>query len=173
MTSSAGIDSLVTKGRVLDASKVDVRLGAADGSGAAMPDITTPDALRAILRAASAVASIDPNGGATSGPFIDQLFERLGVADMVRGKGVLCAAGSDVVRAVASGRASIGITQAAELIGLPGLACRDRRRAVQVKEPFRQLELRAVRPDWRKALRRKAMQHTVSRWGPAKQANCR
>jgi molybdate transport system substrate-binding protein len=87
-----------------------------------MPDITTPDALRAVLRAVSAVASIDPNGGGTSGPFIDKLFERLGVADVVRGKGVLCANGGDVVRAVASGRAAIGITQAAELIGLPGLA---------------------------------------------------
>lgn len=125
MTSSAGIDSLVAKGRVLAASKVDVggmRLGVAVGSGAAMPDITTPDAVRAVLRAASAVASIDPNGGGTSGPFIDQLFDRLGVADVVRGKGVLCATGADVVRAVASGRAAIGITQAAELIGLPGLA---------------------------------------------------
>jgi molybdate transport system substrate-binding protein len=125
MTSSVGIDSLVAKGRVLAASKVDVggmRLGAAVGSGAAMPDITTPDALRAALRAASAVASIDPNGGGTSGPFIDKLFERLGVDDVVRGNGVLCATGGDVVRAVASGQAAIGITQAAELIGLPGLA---------------------------------------------------
>ena len=117
MTSSAGIDSLVAKGRILAASKVDVggmRLGVAVGSGAAMPDITTPNALRAVLGAASAVASIDPNGGGTSGPFIDKLFDRLGVADVVRGKGVLCATGADVVRAVASGRASIGITQAAE-----------------------------------------------------------
>jgi molybdate transport system substrate-binding protein len=125
MTSSVGIDSLVAKGRVLAAGKVDVggmRLGIAVRSGAAMPDISTPDALRAVLRAAPAVASIDPNGGGTSGPFIDKLFERLGVADAVREKGVLCATGADVVRTVASGQGSIGITQAAELIGLPGLA---------------------------------------------------
>jgi molybdate transport system substrate-binding protein len=125
MTSSAGIDSLAAKGRVVAASKIDVggmRLGVAVRSGAPEPDISTPDALRAVLRAAPAVASIDPNGGGTSGPFIDKLFERLGVADAVRGKGVLCATGADVVRAVASGQGSIGITQAAELIGLPGLA---------------------------------------------------
>jgi molybdate transport system substrate-binding protein len=87
-----------------------------------VPDIKTSDALREVLRNAPAVASIDPHGGGTSGPFIDRLFERLGVAEVVRSNGVLCATGADVVRAVASGRASLGMTQAAELIGLPGLA---------------------------------------------------
>jgi molybdate transport system substrate-binding protein len=125
MTSSAGIDSLAAKGRVVGMSKIDVggmRLGIAVKSGAPVPDIATSDALREVLRAAPAVASIDPNGGGTSGPFIDSLFDRLGIADTVRARGVLCATGADVVRAVASGRASVGMTQAAELIGLPALA---------------------------------------------------
>jgi molybdate transport system substrate-binding protein len=125
MTSSAGIDSLAARGRVVGSSKVDVggmRLGVAIKSGTSMPDIKTSAALREVLRAAPAVASIDPRGGATSGPFIDKMFERLGIADEVRAKGIPCATGGDVVRAVASGRAAIGITQAAELIGLPGLA---------------------------------------------------
>jgi molybdate transport system substrate-binding protein len=124
MTSSVGIDSLAAKGRVVGASKVDVggmRLGIAVKAGAPIPDIRTADALREVLRTAPAVASIDPQGGGTSGPFIDKLFERLGIADVVRAKGILCATGADVVRAVASGRASLGMTQAAELIGLPGL----------------------------------------------------
>jgi molybdate transport system substrate-binding protein len=125
MTSSAGIDSLAAKGRVAAATKADVggmRLGVAVKSGTPVPDIKTSGALREVLRAAPAVASIDPHGGGTSGPFIDKLFERLGVAHEVRAKGILCATGADVVRAVASGRASLGMTQAAELIGLPGLA---------------------------------------------------
>jgi molybdate transport system substrate-binding protein len=125
MTSSAGIDSLAAKGRVVGATKIDVggmRLGVAVKSGTPVPDIKTSAALREVLRAAPAVASIDPHGGGTSGPFIDKLLERLGVAHQVRAKGILCATGADVVRAVASGRASIGMTQAAELIGLPGLA---------------------------------------------------
>jgi molybdate transport system substrate-binding protein len=124
MTSSAGIDSLAAKGRVVGATKIDVggmRLGVAVRSGTPVPDIKTSAALREVLRAAPAVASIDPHGGGTSGPFIDKLFERLGVAHEVRAKGILCATGADVVRAVASGRASLGMTQAAELIGLPGL----------------------------------------------------
>jgi molybdate transport system substrate-binding protein len=125
MTSSVGIDSLAAKGRVVAASKVDVggmRLGIAVRSGAPSLDITTADALREALRAASAVASIDPHGGATSGPYIAQLFERLGVAAEVRARGVPCKTGGDVARAVASGRATLGLTQAAELIGVEGLS---------------------------------------------------
>jgi molybdate transport system substrate-binding protein len=125
MTSAVGIDSLAAKGKVVRASKVDVggmRLGVAVTAGLPLPDIGTADALRAALRAAPAVASIDPQGGGTSGPFIAKVFERLGVADEVRASGVLCATGADVVRAVASGRAALGMTQAAELIGLPEIA---------------------------------------------------
>ncbi len=124
MTSGVGIDSLAAKGRVVAGSKVDVggmRLGIAAKAGAPLPDLATADALRTALRAAPAVASIDPQGGGTSGPYIDKIFERLGVAQEVRARGVLCKTGADVVRAVASGRATLGITQAAELIGLEGL----------------------------------------------------
>ena len=125
MTSAVGIDSLAAKGKVVGASKVDVggmRLGVAVTAGLPMPDIGTADALRAALRAAPAVASIDPHGGGTSGPFIAKVLERLGVVDEVGAKEILCTTGADVVRAVASGRASLGMTQAAELIGLPGIA---------------------------------------------------
>ena len=123
MTSSTGIDSLAASGRVIASTKVDVggmRLGVAVRSGAAEPDIRTPAALRGALRAA-AVAYIDPHGGGTSGPFLDRLFERLGVAGEVRANGIRCATGGDVVRAVAAGSAALGVTQAAELIGLPGV----------------------------------------------------
>ena len=68
------------------------------------------------------MASIDPHGGATSGPYIDKLFERLGVAAEVRARGVPCKTGGDVGRAVVSGRATLGLTQAAELIGVEGLS---------------------------------------------------
>jgi molybdate transport system substrate-binding protein len=108
----------------LEATKVDVggmRLGVAVPAGVPAPDIATPAALRDALRAAP-VAYIDPHGGGTSGPFLAKAFERLGVADQVRAHGVVCATGRDVVEAVASGRAALGLTQAAELIGVPGVA---------------------------------------------------
>jgi molybdate transport system substrate-binding protein len=123
MTSAAGIDSLAAKRRIIAATKVDVggmRLGVAAKAGAPAPDIKTSDALRRALLAAT-VAYIDPHGGGTSGPFLVKAFERLGVADEVRANGILCATGRDVVQAVASGRAALGLTQAAELIGAPGV----------------------------------------------------
>ena len=55
-------------------------------------------------------------------PSPQETAERLGIAAEVRAKGVLCKTGGDVTRAVASGRASLGLTQAAELIGVEGLS---------------------------------------------------
>ena len=121
LTSAAGIDALAAKGRLDAATKVEVgrmRLGVAVGPSAAAPDLATADTLRAALLAAPGLAYIDPKGGGTTGPYFVTLFERLGMASEIAQKGVLCATGKDVVRAVASGRATIGLTQASELIGV-------------------------------------------------------
>jgi molybdate transport system substrate-binding protein len=123
-TSSAGIDTLAAKGRLDAATKVEVgrmRLGVAVSPSAAAPDLATADTLRAALLAAPGIAYIDPKGGGTTGPYFVTLFERLGMASEIAQKGVLCATGKEVVRAVASGRAAIGLTQASELIGIEGV----------------------------------------------------
>ena len=124
MTSSAGIDALAAKGRVDPATKREagrMRLGVAMSPSAADPDLATADTLRAALLAAPGVAYIDPKGGGTSGPYFVTLFGRLGLSAEIDRKGVLCATGKEVVRAVASGRATIGLTQASELIGVEGV----------------------------------------------------
>jgi len=124
LTSAAGIDHLVAGGLADRASSVEIgrmRLGVAVGPGLPMPDLSTADLVRAVLLAAPHVAYIDPNGGGTSGPFIQKLFERIGVADQMKQSGVLCKTGKDVVRAVASGGATCGLTQASELIGATGV----------------------------------------------------
>jgi molybdate transport system substrate-binding protein len=124
LTSSTSIDTLAAKGRVQAASKVEVgrmRLGIAVNPSAADPDLASADSLRAALLAAPGVAYIDPKGGGTTGPYFVTLFERLGVASEIAQKGVLCPTGKDVVRTVASGRTTIGLTQASELIGVEGV----------------------------------------------------
>jgi molybdate transport system substrate-binding protein len=68
------------------------------------------------------VAYIDPNGGGTSGPFFEKIFSTLGVADAVHAKAVLCKTGAEIVSAVASGKAEIGMTQASEIAGASGVA---------------------------------------------------
>ena len=124
LTSAAGIDHLVACGLADRASSVEIgrmRLGVGIPPGLPKPDMSTADSVRSLLLAAPRVAYIDPKGGGTSGPFIANLFERLGIADQMNQRGVLSRTGKDVVRAVASGEATCGLTQASELIGAEGV----------------------------------------------------
>jgi molybdate transport system substrate-binding protein len=124
MTSSAGVKALANQG-ALAADEVVIgkmRLGVAVPSGVTMPDLNSTEAFRALLLSANKVAYIDPNGGGTSGPFFEKMFTSLGVADAVHAKAVLCKTGAEIVNAVASGRATIGMTQASEIIGGNGVA---------------------------------------------------
>ncbi len=125
LTSSASLDALSARGRIVPGTKVDVgrmRLGIGVKAGAAVLDISTAAALRATLLAAPSVAYIDPKGGGTSGAFFAKLFERLGVAAEIEAKGIACATGIEVDKAIASGRAALGMTQASEIIGAEGIA---------------------------------------------------
>jgi molybdate transport system substrate-binding protein len=123
-TSAAGIATLVGAG-LADAGTATeiarVGLGIAVAEGLALPELSSGDAVRAALLSAKRVAFIDPNGGGTSGPFIAKLFERLGVATQLNASGVLSKTGKDVVRNVVTGEATLGITQATELIGAKGV----------------------------------------------------
>jgi molybdate transport system substrate-binding protein len=120
LTSAAGIAHLVAAGLADAGSQAEiarVRLGAAVPPGLPLPDLSTADAVRAALLSARRVASIDPKGGGTSGPLIAKLFERLGVAVQLAESGGLSKTGKDVVRAIASGEATFGVSQATEFIG--------------------------------------------------------
>ena len=124
MTSSAGVKALA-KQSVLIADEVVIgkmRLGVAVQSGAPKPNLASTETFRALLISANKVAYIDPNGGGTSGPFFEKMFASLGVAEAVHAKAVLCKTGAEIVNAVASGRATIGMTQASEIIGGNGVA---------------------------------------------------
>jgi molybdate transport system substrate-binding protein len=128
LSSSASLDKLAAAGKVAANSKVDVgrmRLGAVVKHGAPLPDLKTVPALRAALLAAPAVAYIDPRGGGTSGAFFAKMFERLGIVDQMQAKAVLAATGADVAKAVSDGRATLGMTQASELIGAQGVEFAD------------------------------------------------
>jgi molybdate transport system substrate-binding protein len=124
MTSSAGIKALA-KQNAVSPNEIAIgrmRLGVAVRAGAAVPDLGSTEAFRALLLSSATVAYIDPNGGGTSGPFFEQMFTALGVADAVHAKAVLCKTGAEIVHAVASGSATIGMTQASEIIGASGIA---------------------------------------------------
>jgi len=124
MSSSAGVKTLANQGALVSNEVVigKMRLGVAVQSGATMPDLTSTETFRTLLLSAGKVAYIDPNGGGTSGPFFEKMFSSLGLADAVHAKAVLCKNGAEIVSAVASGRAAIGMTQASEIIGASGVA---------------------------------------------------
>jgi molybdate transport system substrate-binding protein len=123
MTSSAGIKTLAKQNAVADEVVIGkMRLGVAIRTGAATPDLSSAEALRALLLSADKIAYIDPNGGGTAGPAFEKILVSLGVADAVHAKAVLGKTGKEIVKAVASGSATIGMTQASELIGANGVA---------------------------------------------------
>jgi len=124
LTSAAGIAQLVAAGLADASTQAEVgrmRLGIAVRPGLPLPDLGSAPAVREALLSATRVAFIDPKGGGTSGPFIAKLFERLGIAGEMNERGVLSKTGKEVVRAVASGEAALGLTQASELIGAKGV----------------------------------------------------
>jgi len=124
LTSAAGIAQLVAAGLADGATQTEIArvgLGIAVRDGLPLPDIGNAMAVRAALLSATRVAFIDPNGGGTSGPLIAKLFESLDVARQMNETGVLSKTGKDVVRAVVSGEATLGLTQATELIGAKGV----------------------------------------------------
>ncbi len=124
MTSAAGLEALARKGRVNVGSRIDIglmRLGIGVRAGAPLPDVSSPEQLRALFLAAHGVAYIDPHGGATAGAFSEKVLTSLGIADAVHKKAILCTDGAEVVAALVAQKAGAGLTQASELQGAPGV----------------------------------------------------
>jgi molybdate transport system substrate-binding protein len=91
-------------------------------AGATLPDISTPDALRAALLAAPSFAYADPARGATAGAHVAAILDRLGIADAMRGKTRLVPFGVDGVTLAAAGEVALAASQASEIIGRAGVA---------------------------------------------------
>jgi molybdate transport system substrate-binding protein len=107
----------LTKGSVVDIGSSYVAVGIR--AGAPVPDISTPEKLKAALLAAKAISYADPSKGGASGVYFAKVLDRLGIAEQMKGKTVLvpnAQAGERVV----SGEAEIGVAQASELAAVPG-----------------------------------------------------
>lgn len=83
---------------------------------APLPDISTPDRFKQTLLKARSIAYTNPQAGGTSGIFLVGLLERLGIAEAVSRKALLCINGDDVVDKVAAGDAEIGSTFLSEIV---------------------------------------------------------
>ena len=95
-----------------------VGIGVAVNEKAALPDISTPDALRRTLLAAKSVVFINPATG-TSGRFVLQVFEKLNIAAEMKAKSSFVDQGY-AVAGVGRGEIELGIHQISEILPVKG-----------------------------------------------------
>lgn len=106
---------LVTKGSRVDLARSSI--GMAVRKGAPKPDISSLDAFRRTLLAATSIAY----SASVSGTYLTtELFQRLGVADQVLPKSRRVV-GERVGAVIARGEAEIGFQQVSELLPVPGI----------------------------------------------------
>ena len=96
-----------------------VAIGVAVLNGAPRPDISSVAAFQNTLLAARAVATIDPAAGGSSGIYLWQLFEKMGIAAQLKPKAVLVPGGLVATRLL-NGEADLAIHQISELRAVPG-----------------------------------------------------
>jgi molybdate transport system substrate-binding protein len=118
--SGPAIDEQIKLGKAVAGSRVDFAssgTGLAVRKGAAKPDIRSADALRKTLLAAKSIGySTGP-----SGVYMLSVFEKLGIADQVKGKLKQTPSGVFVGTLIATGEAEVGFQQISELVHFAGI----------------------------------------------------
>jgi len=114
------IDQLIAEGRLLAGSRADIAdaaVAVAVRAGAARPDISSADAVKAAVLAARNVGySTGP-----SGTYLAKLFAQWGIADALQGRVTVAPPGVPVGSLVATGEIELGFQQLSELIALDGI----------------------------------------------------
>jgi molybdate transport system substrate-binding protein len=113
------IDALEKSGALAGGSRVEVAsapIGVAIRDGAPAPDISNPEALKATLTAARAIALSDPAVGGSAGIYLRDLFGRIGLAETIAAKTVRQKSGVAAADAVGRGEADLAMTFIPELL---------------------------------------------------------
>jgi molybdate transport system substrate-binding protein len=116
--------ALEKEGAIEPASRRDlaaVAIGAAVKQGGPVPDISTPEKLRATLLAAKSVTYMDPQRGTSGKHFDETVLARLGIRDEVRAKAKL-GEGGYIAEKVASGEIEIAFHNLTEILPVRGIA---------------------------------------------------
>jgi molybdate transport system substrate-binding protein len=88
---------------------------------AALPDLSTPEALRQALLAAPSIAYADPARGATAGAHFAKVVDALGLTETLKSKTTVMPFGVDVIRAVSEGKFALGVSQSSEIMQHAGI----------------------------------------------------
>ena len=122
--SDSAIAQLATAGRLTGEQRQfigDVAVSLAVRAGAAVPDISTPEAVKLALQQATTIAYADPARGATAGTHFDKVLAQLGLRETLRPKLHVLPFGVDVIRDVASGKYALGVSQSSEILQHEGI----------------------------------------------------
>jgi len=87
--------------------------------GATKPDISSTDAFKRSMLAATSITYPDPAGGGASGIYMASLLERLGIAGEMKPKTKLSPSAKVLYASVASGDVEIGFNQISEVLAQP------------------------------------------------------
>ena len=122
-------DVIVTTGEVADyaanqkavigdlVSVAQVGIGVAIKKGAPKPDISTVEAFKNTLLAAK---SISYTSGSTAGKYLENLMQRLGIAEQMKPKTRLLGGGGQNPRAVAAGEVELGLSLISDIVPIEG-----------------------------------------------------
>jgi len=96
-----------------------VGVGAFVRKDAPKPDISSADAFKRSMLAATSIAYPDPAGGGASGVYVASLLERMGIAAEMKPKTTLLPPTEALYGSVASGNVEIGFNQISEIKAQP------------------------------------------------------
>jgi len=114
----AVVDDLIKQGKLVGASRVEIAksgIGVAVRKGAPKPDISTTEALKRALLNAKSVGYVEQG---TTGIYLKDLLQRLGIAEQLKPKLKLIPTAA--AAAVERGEVEIGMTQISEILPHPG-----------------------------------------------------
>jgi molybdate transport system substrate-binding protein len=119
-----GIDGLIADGIVVAGSDVTLArslVGLAVRKGEPKPDISTPEAFKQAVLAATSIGYSEPAGGGASGVQFEKLIYRLGIADVVKPKSKHPPVGTHTADMLLTGEVDLAVQQVAELKYVQGI----------------------------------------------------
>lgn len=118
LLTEAGVRALVAAGVLVGQRDIAISaVGIAVRAGAEKPDISTPEAVRALLLR---VPSLCYSRSGASGLHFAKVIAQLGIADAVNAKATIVPSGF-TAETVADGRCEIAVQQISELLVVPGI----------------------------------------------------
>lgn len=126
IVTAEGIEQLSGQGRIVPGTRSDIArspMALAVQKGASRPDISSADKFKQAMLAAKSLGMSNPVGGGQSGANLMKIFERLGIAEAMKGKlmfgpgGPAGLIGNFLVRR----EVEVGIQQLPELMAVPGI----------------------------------------------------